>query len=86
MTTHRQVPVRLYGAFRQTHTGSTLTVAVADDATVADLRAALHAVLPGDSARALLKASAFATDTEVLDEDQPVPEREVSILPPVCGG
>lgn len=86
MTKTRHVPIRLYGAFRQSHAESTLTVEVADDSKVADLRQALHAALSSDSARALLKASAFATDTEVLDDDQPVPERELSILPPVCGG
>lgn len=86
MTTTRLIPIRLYGAFRQAHAESTLTVEVASEAKVSDLRQALHAVLPSDSARALLKASAFATDTEVLDDDQPVPERELSILPPVCGG
>lgn len=86
MTTTRQVSIRLYGAFRQAHAESTLTVEVANPAKVADLRQALHAALPSDSARALLKASAFATDTEVLGDDQALPERELSILPPVSGG
>jgi molybdopterin converting factor small subunit len=86
MNTTRQIPVRLYGAFRQAHADSMLTVEVAAGASVAELRQAMHAALASDSARALLQASAFATDSEVLDDHQPVPEREISILPPVCGG
>ncbi len=86
MSMTREIPVRLFGAFRQGRPDSTLTVEVGADARVAELRQAMHSALDSDSARALLKASAFATDTEVLDDDQPVPEREISILPPVCGG
>ena len=86
MNMTRQIPVRLFGAFRQERSDPTLTVEVGTDARVAELRQAMHAALDSDSARALLQASAFATDTEVLDDDQPVPEREISILPPVCGG
>lgn len=86
MSTTRQVPVRLFGAFRQGQADSTLTVEVSPDAQVSDLRRALHAALASDSARSLLQASAFATDSEVLDDEQPLPDREISILPPVCGG
>ncbi len=86
MTTTREIPIRLFGAFRQGRADPTLTVEVGNDASVAELRQAMHQVLDSDSSRALLQASAFATDTEVLEDDQPVPEREISILPPVCGG
>jgi molybdopterin converting factor small subunit len=86
MNTTRPIAIRLFGAFRQGQAGSTLTVDIPPDARVAELRQAMHAALASDSARALLQASAFATDTEVLDDDQLVPEREISILPPVCGG
>ncbi len=82
----RQVPVRLFGAFRQGRSDSTLTVEVAPNANVAELRQAMHEALDTDNARSLLKASAFATDSEVLDDSDAVPEREISILPPVCGG
>ena len=82
----RQVPVRLFGAFRQGRSDSTLTVEVAQNAKVAELRQAMHEALDTDNARSLLKASAFATDSEVLDDSDAVPEREISILPPVCGG
>jgi len=82
----RQVPVRLFGAFRQGRSDSTLTVEVAPNAKVAELRQAMHEALDTDNARSLLKASAFATDSEVLDDSDAVPEREISILPPVCGG
>lgn len=86
MTMTRQIPIRLFGAFRQGRPESTLTVEVEPGARVAELRQAMHEALDSDSARSLLKASAFATDSEVLDDGDPVPEREVSILPPVCGG
>ncbi len=86
ITMTRQIPIRLFGAFRQGRSDATLTVEIDTDARVSELRQAMSKALDSDSARALLKASAFATDTEILDDDQPVPEREISILPPVCGG
>lgn len=82
----RQVPIRLFGAFRQGHPEGILNVEIAPGARVAELRQAMHDTLDSQSARSLLKASAFATDAEVLDDNDPVPERELSILPPVCGG
>lgn len=82
----RQVSVRLFGAFRQGNPQPELAVEVPSNATVADLRQAMHEALDSDNARSLLKASAFATDTEVLDDGDVLPEREISVLPPVCGG
>lgn len=82
----REVSVRLFGAFRQGSPQARLSVAVPAAARVADLRQAMHQALDTDNARSLLKASAFATDTEVLDDDDALPEGEISILPPVCGG
>ncbi len=83
---NRAITVRLFGAFRQGNPDSRLTVEIPEQARVADLRAAMEATLRDANARSLLKASAFATDSAVLDDDEIVPDREISILPPVCGG
>lgn len=81
------IHIRLFGAFRQYGDGSTIRVAVPPEATVTGLREAFAHELEDDNARSLLRASAFATDEMVLNETDPVPlDREISILPPVCGG
>jgi len=83
----RDLDVRLFGALRPHGPNPTLTLRVDDDVTVAAVRAALAERLAGDDARALLAASAFATDERVLDDGEPLPDvRELSALPPVCGG
>lgn len=82
----RSINVRLFGAFRQGNPESSLTVEIPDQGRVADLRQAMATALDSENARSLLQASAFATDSAVLDDHDPVPEREISILPPVCGG
>lgn len=83
---NRSINIRLFGAFRQDNPKSSLTVEIPEQGRVADLRHAMEAALESENARSLLKASAFATDREVLDDHDPVPDREISILPPVCGG
>ena len=83
---NRSINIRLFGAFRQGNPASSLTVEIPEQGRVADLRQAMAAVLDSDNARSLLQASAFATDSAVLDDQDPVPDREISILPPVCGG
>jgi molybdopterin synthase sulfur carrier subunit len=83
---NRSINVRLFGAFRQGNPESSLTVEIPEGGRVADLRQAMELALDSDNARSLLKASAFATDSAVLDDQEPVPEQDVSILPPVCGG
>ncbi len=83
----QQVEVRLFGAFRQYSRDAAIAVTLPESATVTNLREAFADALEDDNARALLKASAFATDEAVLDEDDSVPEHgRISILPPVCGG
>lgn len=84
---NREIDIQLFGAFRQASAESSLRVSIPATARVADLRRAMHEQLADDdNARSLLEASAFATDSEVLDDADPVPERTISILPPVCGG
>ncbi len=82
------VPVRLFGAFRQFSPESSVEIRLAAGARVADLRTGFAELFAGnDNALALLKASAFATDQAVLDDNDPVPlEQPLSVLPPVCGG
>lgn len=83
----RTIDVRLFGAFRQFGSRPSMTVDVPHQATVSELRAAVERRLPGGNARALLHASVFATDERTLDESEPVPfDRDLSVLPPVCGG
>ncbi|MCP1727281.1 molybdopterin converting factor small subunit [Natronospira proteinivora] len=83
----RKIDVKLYGAFRQYSPNKSVTVSLPAEATVSSLRQAFAEQFDDDNARALLKASAFATDEAVLDEQEPVPsDKPLSILPPVCGG
>lgn len=84
---NRAVTIHLFGAFRQPGLGDRLEVVVPLDADIAELRRATGERLdPWPNARALLESSAFATDTAVLADTDPVPDGEISILPPVCGG
>lgn len=83
----RELDVRLFGGLRPNGPRPTITVRIGDGATVAAVRAALAEHLGSEHARALLDASAFATDERVLDDGESVPDvRELSALPPVCGG
>jgi molybdopterin converting factor small subunit len=92
MTTEIETPtidirVRLFGAFRQFAEGPAMALTVPAGGSVADVRKAFAARFQGnDNALALLKASAFATDQSVLDDDDALPDAELSVLPPVCGG
>ena len=85
---NQTVSIRMFGAFRQFGPESTVNLTVPQEARVADIRQAMQSHFAGnDNALALLKASAFATDKAVLDDDDWLPSGEpVSILPPVCGG
>ena len=84
----REIQIKLFGAFRQFHRGPVLTLEVASDSTVAQVRERVGLMFEDDAnAKTLLKASAFATDRRVLDENEPVPvDAELALLPPVCGG
>jgi molybdopterin converting factor small subunit len=81
--------VQLFGGFRQFVPSGTLLVETGDAKTVADLRREVERAFgDDDNALMLLKASAFATDRRVLDdESERFPSDEpLSVLPPVCGG
>jgi molybdopterin converting factor small subunit len=82
-----EIAVRLFGAFRDQADGAEIRVTLPREATVETLREAFGQALTSDNARSLLRASAFATDDSILSESDPVPtDRDIAILPPVCGG
>lgn len=86
-----RLDVRLFGAFRDLDAAGVVQIEVADDATVAGVRAALEAYgrqhwgtrfQPG-----LLAVSAFASEQELLRDRNPVAGLgELAVLPPVSGG
>jgi sulfur-carrier protein len=84
------ITLNLYGAFRDHAADGRVELALADGACVADLRAALEAHARAHWTGfnpALLRVSAFASDSEVLRDADPLPaDGRVAILPPVSGG
>lgn len=87
-TPAREVRINLFGGFRQFHDQPAISIEIERSATVATLRGRIAELFDDDAnARALLKASAFATDRRVLGEDEGIPaDEELALLPPVCGG
>lgn len=85
-----KVQVSLFGAFRSYEPAALVALELPDGARVSDLRAALeaHGVAHWpDFKPALLKRSAFASETAVLREADLVPEDgRMAVLPPVSGG
>jgi len=85
-----KVEVSLFGAFRSHDPGARVVLDVPEGARVADLREALdrHARAHWPAYRPeLLKASAFASETTVLRDAEPVPGGvAMAVLPPVSGG
>lgn len=84
----QEVRIKLFGGFRQFREESTLVLDTGSGITVADLRSQVAGVFnDDDNALSLLKASAFATDNRVLDDEEKVPVKaDLALLPPVCGG
>jgi len=79
------ITVRLFARARDLAGADTLTVQLADQATVKDLRQAIAALHP--ALAPLLDRSAIGIDNEFADDSQPVPANaEVALLPPVSGG
>jgi molybdopterin synthase catalytic subunit/molybdopterin converting factor small subunit len=80
-----QVEVRLFGGLRERVGSHRIEVAVPDDATVADLRAAVAAAHP--SLADALPRTNVAVDLEVARDDVPIAaSSELALLPPVAGG
>lgn len=79
-----EIQVRLFGAFRQCGNGNSVSVTVAAEATVADVKKALAACL---GTADLVASSAIADETRVLaDHERITGKTRLAVLPPVCGG
>lgn len=81
--------IQLFGALREVEPGGRL-VLEAPASDVGGLRAALAAHAGGawpEGPRALLARSAFASETSILRDADPLPEDgRLALLPPVSGG
>ena len=84
------IEVKLFGAFRDHEPEAKVRLALADGASVADVRHALEAYASAHwpaFCPKLLKYSAFASDKAVLAEADPAPmDGRMAVLPPVSGG
>lgn len=85
-----KVQVSLFGAFRSFDPGAQVVIDVPDGARVAELRQALEHYgcthWQGFNP-ALLRRSAFASETTVLREADALPaDGRMAVLPPVSGG
>ena len=85
-----KIELSLFGAFREYDANPSITLEVPDNAVVGDVRSALSAHgsahWPGFR-DGLLARSAFASETTVLRDDEPVPaDGRMAALPPVSGG
>lgn len=85
-----KVEVSLFGAFRGHEPGDRVALTLPEGARVAELREALaqHAQAHWPAAgSALLKYSAFASQSDVLREADALPaDGQMAVLPPVSGG
>jgi MoaE-MoaD fusion protein len=80
-----QVEVRMFGGLTERVGASRIVVELSDDATVADLRAAVATAHP--AVAPLLGGVNVAVDLEVAGPDTPLAgSRELAMLPPVAGG
>lgn len=85
-----KIEVSLFGAFRDYEPGARVALEVPADSRVADLRRALSAHGSAHWAgfkEGLMERSAFASETCILREHEPLPEGgRIVVLPPVGGG
>lgn len=85
-----RITLSLYGAFRDLASTPMLRFELPQAQRIADLRDALPAQFAAEHAeraRALIAVSAFASDTALLRDSDPLPaDGALSILPPVSGG
>lgn len=85
-----KVEVSLFGVFRDHEPAGKVVLELPEGARIAELRAALleyaQAHWPGFRP-GLLQRSAFASETSVLRDNEPVPgDGRMAVLPPVSGG
>lgn len=84
-----QITLQLFGGFRPL--GTQLELCLPEDATVSDIPKALtQKIAELDSSftkQALVKVSRFATETELLNENDLLNDgATIAIIPPVAGG
>jgi molybdopterin converting factor subunit 1 len=80
-----KIVVRCFARARDLAGAESLTVELADGATLGDLRR--HLVAEHPALAGLLARSAFAVNDEFADDMLTLPrEAEVALLPPVSGG
>lgn len=84
------VIVQLFGALGEAAPGAEVNLELPAQARVAEAREALLAHARShwsDPREGLLARSAFASDSRVLREHEPIPtEGRLAVLPPVSGG
>lgn len=83
------VDVGLFGAFRAYQSPAIVSLCVPRDACIADVRTALAdygRIHWPQFSETLLRASAFASDTALLNESDAIPCGILAVLPPVAGG
>jgi len=80
----------LFGAFREYEPAAFIRIEIPEGGTVADVRAAVERYASAhwpDFRPALLRVSAFASESRVLRDAEAVPTGgRMAILPPVSGG
>lgn len=84
----RSIDIQLFGAFRDVEPTARVTLEVRGD-RVHDARAALDAHAQAHwppHACALVARSAFASETTILRDADPLPDGMLALLPPVSGG
>ena len=84
-----KITLLLFGAFRSF--GEQFMLSLPENAIVSDMREELlKEIMQLDSnfkKKELIESSRFATETEVLRDDQPLQnEAVIAIIPPVAGG
>lgn len=85
------IKVRLFGAFRDHASESTLPFLCEPGTRIAELRQKMQqhmqAARPGSQIDSLLMQSVFADEQSILSEDYCLQKsQELAIIPPVCGG
>jgi molybdopterin synthase sulfur carrier subunit len=85
-----KIELSLFGAFRDYDPSARISLEIADDARVSELRDAVAAYGVAhwpDFRPGLLARSAFASDASVLRDAETLPrEGRMAVLPPVSGG
>lgn len=80
-----QISVRLFAGIREIIGSDSLDVALADTATVADLKHVIAVRFP--AAVNLLRRTLVAVNQEFAADPEPIPAgSEVALIPPVSGG